>query len=82
MKIKIKIKMKNMTVLIFSLISIGGISEESETNLKNLYIQEIETELELESWMLDEYIWNGIEIPKDDTLKLESWMFDEKFCKN
>ena len=74
--------MKNMTVLIFSLISIGGISEESETNLKNLYIQEIETELELESWMLDEYIWNGIEIPKDDTLKLESWMFDEKFCKN
>lgn len=74
--------MKNITILIFSLISIGGISKERETNLKNLYIQEIETELELESWMIDENVWNQIEIVEDDTLKIESWMLDENFWEN
>jgi hypothetical protein len=74
--------MKNIIILILSLISIVGISKERETNLKNLYIQEIETDLKLESWMVDEYIWNEINIEKDDTLKIESWMFDENIWKN
>ncbi len=78
-----------VAVAIFTLILVGGNSFAKGTELSASSLETItEPALEMESWMVDEAIWNkantayAFEDATDENLVLESWMIDENIWEN
>ena len=65
------------------LLMVGNVHAEGKEATKASSLESIETTIELESWMIDESVWNiasssVLEIGSEESLKLENWMINDE----
>lgn len=78
-----KTTMKQLTAGTFlALLLVVGNVQAKGTEAKASDLENIETELKLENWMINDRIWNNetvffIEEASDETLEVENWMTDK-----
>lgn len=71
---------KTMLILAITTVALTGIHARSSTSLVKT---EIEPEMEIEGWMMDEYFWNNgffdFAPATDKELAIEAWMYDDAY---
>ena len=79
-----KTRMKQLTAgtLLALLLVVGNVKAEGTEVKSSASLEVVETKLVLESWMIDESIWNErpaalVQIETEDNLEIENWMTDE-----
>ncbi len=73
---------KQVFLMTALMIALAGMKVKATSSLLKT---EIEPELELESWMVDEFFWNRKSIDltpaTDRTLEIEAWMTDDNYWR-
>ncbi len=85
-----KTTMKKLALITFvALFFFAGNVMATETEKNALIHESIETELEIEDWMINESVWErnqmeAVEFTQEfeATLELEAWMFDDGFWES
>ena len=81
---EMKTKMKNLATVTLVALLLVAVNVKAEGKVKaNLKQEIVETELEMESWMTDETIWDtnsaylsNLFEENEETMEIENWMMD------
>lgn len=75
-----KTRMTQLVAALFFVLVFAGNVNATEHDVKASSHESIETSLEFENWMMDEYVWstaNFVGTAADATLDVENWMTNE-----